>query len=141
MITILIILVIICMIIIFLFSYFNEIINKKPLIPSNQKEAYEHWKYIHSGKETLDLTRSWKGFLTESFGSDLRGTIKNFPFKRKIGVFKLLDYETNKDHDVTKTHWHLLQFENEKPIKECTFKEFLDIYYSVLKPKQNDEYI
>jgi hypothetical protein len=86
-------------------------------------EAYKYWRARKKGREFMDHDRGC-GYYTK---------YKYWETKMesgRIGIYKLIDYEMHMNPgDMIKHAWYMfIGYKSEKPISECTFEEFLNIY-------------
>jgi hypothetical protein len=96
-------------------------------------KGFHHWKQVKGGKKTYDL-KLGAGYyiITGLLGYNPIGQKKELEMKSgKIGIYELIDYKTFWDPKdmIEKSYWHFIGYKNVKPIKECSFNEFLQLYW------------
>lgn len=101
------------------------------LILKNWKR-YKYWKIVKSGKKTTDYVRGVGYYISPlMLGYDPKGTIEEYKMESgKIGLYELLRVKRFSDpwDMVESSAWHFIGYKDEKPIKECSFEDFLTIY-------------
>nr|WP_298672959.1 hypothetical protein [uncultured Prevotella sp.] len=109
----------------------SEILKRKEFIFKNRKE-YRYWKYKKNGMKTVDATRGPGYYLNIAyFNHSDKGMKWESPMKSgKTGIYELIDYRRYSDpYDmVESSRWNFIGYKDEKPITECTFDEFMEIY-------------
>jgi len=109
----------------------NNIFNRIILIIKNIK-AYKYWKAKRKGKKFCEHERGCGYYLTLGLlGHNVKGQKWETEMQSgKTGIYELVGYESFGDpHDmVKKSWWNFIGYKGIKPIKECSFNEFLSIY-------------
>ncbi len=99
--------------------------------------AYKNWKGRRAGKKYADFRRGAGYYLKtkKGFGWAAResvlGQLWNTQMKSgRTGIYELIDYEYFSDpYDMVRyTCWMFIGYEGCKPIRECNFMEFYDLY-------------
>ncbi|MFV0501738.1 MAG: hypothetical protein ACK5MH_09140 [Bacteroidales bacterium] len=94
---------------------------------NNQSEAYQYWR-----KKTTEEVRDFRleaGFYNCSYD---KGNIIELEMQSaKIGIYKVIEKIDFFDPpDMTKyIYLEFLGYKGIKPIKECTYKEYKELYY------------
>lgn len=94
-------------------------------------KLYLYWFTRKRGKVYVDYERGSGYYLTEIFDRSLIGTPTIVAMKSgKYGIYRLIDYTMCRDPRdmVESSQWQFIGYKNDKPINECTFKEFINIY-------------
>lgn len=114
----------------------NNLLSEALLIIRNYK-LWRYWRSIKKGIKTRDFKRGPGYYITVGLlGHNPIGCIQEFQMASgKIGLYELLDYRLYSDPDdmVKESWWHFLGYLGEKPVKDCSFSQFLSLYY---KPKR-----
>lgn len=101
------------------------------LILKNYK-YYKRWKRIKAGAKPIDYERGPGYYFTIGLlGYNPKGKIEETKMQSgKVGIYELVDYELYSDPSdmIKKSFWHFIGYKGIKPIKECTFNEFLELY-------------
>ena len=95
-------------------------------------KAWEYWRMRQEGKETVDEERGPGYYLTlgVTYADPYADPWITKMSSGNTGIFKLLSYQAFSDpYDmVRKAQYMFMGYENVKPVNDCTFLEFLDIY-------------
>lgn len=93
---------------------------------------YRYWKDKCRGKKFKDYDRGVGYYITVGvLGMDEIGSIwKPKMTSGETGIYELIKYETFSDpSDMIKHGWYnMIGYVGKKPIHECTYKEFVEIY-------------
>lgn len=94
-------------------------------------KAYKYWKQRKKNKKILDLDRG-SGYYIASNCLKIGMTCNQVMESGQIGIFELFDFKTYYDpSDMIKfTYWTFVGYQDVKPIRECSFEEFLNLYAS-----------
>ncbi len=103
---------------------------------------YLKWLQIKYDFKTIKYEKGLGFYIVEGLG---RNPYKIYRSKKirinknihgsDFAIFDLVDYNMAKDpRDMVKySIWTLIKYENTKPIKECSFEEYISIYAHTLK--------
>jgi hypothetical protein len=88
-----------------------------------------YWRKVKRGVLTRDFKRGCGYYITVGLlGYDPIGEVQELEMQSgKIGLYKLIDYKTFRDpwDMIDESWWHFVGYKGQKPIKECSFSEFL----------------
>lgn len=101
------------------------------LLIINNWYHYRYWRKIQKGKITIDYKRGAGYYIPVNSLAHTNEWTERFEMESgNVGIYELVDIETySNPHDMIKeSYWHFIGYEGEKPVKECTFREFIDIY-------------
>lgn len=94
---------------------------------------YNHWKGITKGNKPINETKGAGYYIIVGLlGHNPIGKIEIWDMTSgKQGIFELVNYECFSDPSdmIKNSWWHFVGYKNEKPIKDCTFREATEIYY------------
>ena len=110
----------------------NTVLAKVLLVLRNFKR-WKHWRKVQKGVKTKDFKRGCGYYITVGFlGYNPIGEIQELKMKSgKIGLYELVDYKTFQDPDdmIDESWWHFIGYKEQKAIKDCSFNEFLALYF------------
>lgn len=99
---------------------------------SVKQQQYQYFVSRKNGYKTVDLKKGCGYYIERGlFPREDVGVIKEFKMKSGvISIFELLEFETFSDpYDMTKSSvWMLLGDKDLKPISECSYFEFIELY-------------
>lgn len=113
---------------------FKRLADRK-LIKEN-RDYYDYWKQVQRGDQPL--IRKGAGFylnLGMLFSDNKKGKVEEWEMESgEIAKVKLIDYEACSDpKDMVKESWWLvLGYKGKTPLKETTFRQFMDEYAGLL---------
>ena len=110
----------------------NAVLAEVLLIIRNYK-LWKHWRKIKKGVKTRDFKRGCGYYITVGlFGYNPIGEVKELKMESgKIGLYELVDYKTYSDpwDMVKESWWHFIGYKGQKAIKDCSFSEFVSLYF------------
>lgn len=96
-------------------------------------KLYNHWKSITKGKKPVNETRGAGYYISVGIiGVNPIGKTEIWDMQSgRKAIFELVNYECFSDPSdmIRKSWWHFIGYAEEKPIKDCTFREAIEIYY------------
>lgn len=95
-------------------------------------KIWRYWRKVKRGVKTIDQKMGVGYYFMARPGCGSIGLIKEFETNSgRIGLYELIYYETFSDPwDMIKySLWHLIGYKGQKAIKDCTFRELLEIYF------------
>lgn len=102
------------------------------LLILNNPLLYRYWHGKKKDKKYCDYSRNCGYFFDPYWAFISENPIIWKPKMQsgKIGIYELVNFTRYQDpNDMIETSsWNLVGYENCKPIKDCNFKEFLEIY-------------
>ncbi len=104
---------------------------------------WKHYKYWDKRKRNVkfhDLHRGAGTYLNVGlFGVNPIGELLESKMKSgKVGIYELVKYETFSDSEdmVKNSWWNFVGYKGIKPVQECNFDEYLELYI----PNYNTKY-
>lgn len=100
------------------------------LIAKNYRK-WRDWRKIKNGVKTVDLKRGAGYYFPVLLFHNPIGMIEEMKMESgKIGLFELLSFKSYQDpwDMIEESYWHFIGYKGEKLIKDCSFREALEIY-------------